>query len=143
MPEKLFILSADDDADDQDLIEDALNQTEFSHFFARVPNGEKLLTLLQEHSAYGKFPDLILLDLNMPVKSGRETIRHLKSESSKYKGIPVVILTTSSAQEDINYCISHGADGYFVKPNTFSELIGIVDKTITEHCAKRNNKDIN
>jgi CheY-like chemotaxis protein len=146
MPDKLFILSADDDADDQDLIEDALKQTMFPHFFTRVPDGERLLALLNEQSTEGKFPDLIFLDLNMPIKSGREAIRQLKSESSVYRGIPVVILTTSSSQEDIHYCMSNGANGYLVKPNTFSELIAIIEKTIAAHCTtmgKGNNTEIN
>jgi CheY-like chemotaxis protein len=66
-------------------------------------------------------PSLILLDLNMPKKDGREALKEIKN-NPELRSIPVIILTTSKATEDVNLCYGLGANGYIVKPNSFSEL---------------------
>lgn len=135
---KLFIISADDDADDQEFIEEALRSIAVSYDFARVPNGARLIALLEDlHGKALAMPDIILLDLNMPVRSGRETLVDIKREQSKFKNIPVVILTTSSAVEDMSFCLNNGACSYLVKPNKFKDLIVILDSTL-----KRINRSI-
>jgi CheY-like chemotaxis protein len=140
MLKKLLILSADDDGDDQDLIEEALKLTGFSYDFVCVPNGQKLLQLLSNSFEKNeKFPDLIFLDLNMPVKSGRETLKLLKDKESVFNKIPVSILTTSGSYEDRKFCTDHGADNYLVKPTSFTELHTMIEQSllqlaVTEKC---------
>src|SRR6476620_5116605 len=98
MLKKLHIVSADDDLDDQDLIEEALKKTQFDHLLSRVNDGAKLLNYLNDISNNGlHLPDVIFLDLNMPFKDGRETIRLLKSTGSPFRTIPLAVLTTSSS----------------------------------------------
>ncbi len=134
---KLYILSADDDVDDQDFIDEALKITPFDHVFGRVPDGEKLLQFLNDlHRNNKEFPDVILLDLNMPIKSGRDAIKILKSEDSHFREIPVVILTTSNAAEDAKFCLQHGAELFLVKPTAFSDLVTILNKAISAICKR-------
>ena len=128
---KLFILSADDDMDDQDMMEEALKKTRFDHLLTRVPDGYQLLNMLNEISMIGhRFPDLIFLDLNMPVKNGRETLKILKSERSAFKNIPVIVLTTSRAEQDVEFCNSHGVNSYVVKPPSFKEFVKTLETSI-------------
>jgi len=135
---KLFILSADDDMDDQDMMEQALKKTRFDHLLTRVPDGYQLLNMLNEISQIGhRFPDIIFLDLNMPVKNGRETLKILRSEQSAFRNIPLVILTTSRAEQDEQFCLKYGVNSYLVKPNSFKELISIVENVISTHVMDR------
>src|SRR4051812_4387823 len=120
MSKKLLILSADDDRDDQELIEEALKKTKFEHELKKVQDGSKLINFLQEKAnTSDNHPDIIFIDLNMPVQDGRKTIEILKSERSSYKNIPLVVLTTSSAAEDITFCYKYGANLFLVKPHSF------------------------
>jgi CheY-like chemotaxis protein len=137
MFDKLFILSADDDIDDQDMMEQALKKTRFDHFLTRVPDGYQLLNMLNEISQIGhRFPDVIFLDLNMPVKSGRETLKILKSEQSAFRDIPLIILTTSRAKQDEQFCNQYGVNSYVVKPASFKELISTLENAIIQHVMK-------
>ncbi len=134
MLNKLFILSADDDTDDQDMMEQALKKTRFDHLLTRVPDGYQLLNMLNEINKIGhRYPDVIFLDLNMPVKSGRETLKILKSEHSAFRNIPLIILTTSRAQQDEQFCSQYGVNSYVVKPASFKELIRTLENVILDH----------
>jgi CheY-like chemotaxis protein len=136
---KLFILSADDDMDDQDMMEEALKKTSFDHLLTRVPDGYQLLNMLNEISMIGhRFPDLIFLDLNMPVKNGRETLKILKSERSAFRNIPLVVFTTSRAEQDVQFCTQYGVSSYVVKPASFRELIITLEDTITAQLSLHN-----
>lgn len=133
MYKKLHILSADDDLDDQDLIEEALKKTGYEHLLSRVPDGAKLLNYLNNiTSSNANLPDVIFLDLNMPIKDGRETLRTLKAMDSTFRNIPVAMLTTSSALEDIRHCINLGADHFLVKPNSFNTLVQMLENTLSD-----------
>lgn len=110
------ILIADDDEDDIFLMQSALSEYGISNPTAIFNDGMALLDYLRQpkEAKVG----LILLDLNMPRMDGRETLKILKSEA-KLRKIPVVVMTTSKSQEDIEDCYSLGANCYIVKPASF------------------------
>jgi CheY-like chemotaxis protein len=116
---KIFL--ADDDEEDIELMQSVINEN-CSHLHLTVaPDGEVLLQLLQATSK----PDLILLNLKMPFKDGRECLTEIRSNSA-FDNIPVAIYSTSSSQADIDYCLSRGANHYFVKPTSYAGLVSIV-----------------
>jgi CheY-like chemotaxis protein len=132
MTRHLFIVSADDDIDDQDLIQEAIQSLNIDHEFARVSDGLKLLNYLKELTENKKtLPDIIFLDLNMPFVNGRDAIRIIKSQTSPFRSIPVMILTTSANQEDMKHCLNCGADSYLVKPNSFTDLKKVLSETLS------------
>lgn len=125
----ISILIADDDADDRMLIEDAFRESRLSNPLAFVENGEELLHYLR---CQGKFegrtspaPRLILLDLNMPKMDGRTALKHLKADP-ELRRIPVVVLTTSKAEEDILRTYDLGVSSFITKPVTFQGLVDVV-----------------
>jgi len=125
------ILMADDDAEDCLLVRDALHETGRPCDLRFVRDGEELFDYLRQGGEYAgggnsPWPDLILLDLKMPRKDGRETIRDLKADP-RYRRIPVVALTTSSAGDDVDFAYGVGVNAYITKPTTFRELVDILD----------------
>jgi CheY-like chemotaxis protein len=132
--QKLFLFSADDDADDQDILEEALAKVTPHYLLTRVPDGYQLLNSLKEIAEIGhKLPDLVFLDLNMPVKNGRETLKILKSPQSRFRDIPVVVLSTSTSDDDMTFCFSNGAEAYCSKPVSFTEWIRMMRLVIEKH----------
>lgn len=116
-----ILIIADDDLDDQLLIKDALEQIGVDESGVTfVENGEDLLTTL--NNSLTQLPSLILLDLNMPKKDGRETLIDLKKHSL-FKSIPVVIFSTSSGPEDIKAMYEFGANTFITKPYSYDELV--------------------
>ena len=131
----LLILIADDDPDDQLLIREAFEERCKNCQLCFVSNGVELMTLLKGESAQElpercPVPDLILLDLNMPLKDGRQALTEIRSDPA-LRQLPTVILTTSKNDEDVNFCQSRGANDYIVKPNSYSELLAIVESLKT------------
>jgi CheY-like chemotaxis protein len=125
------ILMADDDAEDCLLVRDALLQTGRPCDLHFVRDGEELFDYLRQSGEYvegrnSPWPDLILIDLKMPRKDGRETVRDLKADP-RFRRIPVVALTTSSARDDVNFSYAVGVNSYITKPATFRELVEILD----------------
>ena len=121
------ILMADDDADDRLLAKDALAECNLNGELRFVENGEELLDYLQRRGKYAEpgtspRPGLILLDLNMPRKDGREALREIKSNPELRK-IPVIVLTTSKADTDIAQIYDLGANSFISKPVTFDSLV--------------------
>ena len=122
-----FILMADDDADDRMLMKEALEENELPHYIDFVVDGAELLDYLHKR---GKFvnqslrPNLIILDLNMPKVDGREALGYIKSHV-ELKRIPVVILTTSKAEEDIVKAYDLGVNSFICKPVRFEELVTV------------------
>lgn len=136
------IFSADDDSDDQELLEEALRCAGLKYDLMRFANGLMLIKHLKMIATSPQCqPDIIFLDLNMPVLSGREALRDIKNDGL-INGLPVVILTTSNAQEDKNFCREHGADAYLVKPNSFSDLITLVEKSLRDVVLKSGSSPI-
>lgn len=121
------ILVADDDADDRELIKVAFEENKAQLDMHFVENGEDLLHYLHRRGKYRDevkypFPSLILLDLNMPKKDGREALREIK-EDNRLKSVPIVILTTSTAAKDISKCYELGVNSYMIKPTNFADLV--------------------
>ena len=123
----ITILMADDDADDRALARDALEESRLRNDLRFVENGEQLLDYLRRR---GKFappadsprPGLILLDLNMPRMDGREALEAIKADP-ELRRIPVVVLTTSKAEEDVVRSYDLGASSFITKPVTFGALV--------------------
>jgi CheY-like chemotaxis protein len=121
------ILMADDDPDDRMLVKDALGETTVAQHLDTVEDGEEMMAYLKREGKYANLPAhelpcLILLDLNMPKKDGREALKELKA-SPKLRRIPVVILTTSNATEDIQKTYDLGANSFIIKPRNFETLV--------------------
>lgn len=124
------ILVADDDQDDRLMIKEALQESRLLNEIHFVNDGEELMSFL-EHAISKKdpvkypMPGLILLDLNMPKKDGREALKEIKSNPS-LKQIPVVVLTTSKAEEDIFRTYNLGVNSFVTKPVKFTSLVDVM-----------------
>lgn len=127
-PFKKKFLLADDDADDASLFCEALNLVAPVMECITVENGLELFELLSNHTT-GK-PDVIFLDINMPVMNGWECLRTLK-KNSDYKSIPAIMYSTSSAKKDIELAYSLGAFLFVTKPEDFMELSKILEIVAT------------
>ena len=130
IPRPITILLADDDADDRVLAQDALKESRLCNDLRFVENGEELMDYLFRRGQFADpatspTPGLILLDLNMPRKDGREALREIKSEPS-LRSIPVVVLTTSKAEEDIYRSYDLGVNSFITKPVTFDGLVNVM-----------------
>jgi CheY-like chemotaxis protein len=126
----ITILLADDDADDRMLAKEALEESRLANDLHFVENGEQLMDYLLHRGAYADQatsprPGLILLDLNMPKKDGREALREIKDDPD-LRRIPVIVLTTSKAEEDIYRTYDLGVNSFITKPVTFEGLVGVM-----------------
>lgn len=129
----ITILVADDDADDRMLIEDAFEESCLQNPLHFVEDGEQLLDYLRREGNFAHlkgeaYPGVILLDLNMPRMDGRTALSKIK-EDPELRRIPVIILTTSKAEEDILRTYGLGVSSFITKPVTFDRLVEVV-KTI-------------
>ena len=125
----IVILVADDDDDDCLMIRDAFRESRLANDLRFVHDGEELLDYLHRRGEYADpadapCPGLILLDLNMPRKDGREALAEIKV-SPGLRQIPVVVLTTSQAEEDICRSYDLGVNSYITKPVTFESLVDV------------------
>ncbi len=123
----ITVLIADDDADDQRLTREAFAASDFANDLFFVGDGEELLDYLYRRGKYADparapRPELILLDLNMPRKDGREALREIK-QNPALRAIPVIVFSVSQSQEDIACSYDLGANSYMIKPVSFAELI--------------------
>lgn len=136
MNEKLFkpisVLLVEDDPGDVELTTELLNGSKLKLNLNVVEDGEKAMKYLRKEEEYADKPrpDLILLDLNLPRKNGREVLKEIKSDP-QLKRIPVIILTTSQAEQDIIETYDLGASSYVTKPVGLEELKKVV-KAIDE-----------
>lgn len=124
------ILIADDDPDDRMLALEALNESRLSNNLYFVEDGEELLDYLKRRGAYSDpasspRPGLILVDLNMPRMDGREAIREIKADE-ELRQIPLVVLTTSKAEQDIYRTYNLGVNSYITKPVSFDGLVEVM-----------------
>lgn len=125
-----IILMADDDDDDRLLARDALSESRVPGDLHFVQNGEELLDYLFRRGRYDQAanaprPGLILLDLNMPLKDGREALREIKADPD-LRRIPVVVLTTSKADTDVGAIYELGANSFISKPFQFDALVSVM-----------------
>ncbi len=132
MPDKtsVHILVADDDPDDCLLTREAFRESLPANEVRFVHNGEELLNYLRGAPPFTDrqrypLPGLILLDLNMPLKDGREALAEIKADP-RLRSIPVVILTTSAEEEDILRSYANGVNSFITKPVSFSGLLAVV-----------------
>jgi CheY-like chemotaxis protein len=126
----ITILIAEDDADDRMLAKDALAESKLANDLRFVVDGEDLMAYLRRQGQYQNAasaprPGLILLDLNMPKKDGREALREIKADPS-LRQIPIVVLTTSKAEEDIYRTYDLGVSSFITKPVTFDGLVQVM-----------------
>jgi len=132
----ITILMADDDPDDRMLTRDAFEESRLRNEFETVEDGEELMDYLHHRGKYSgeaarAKPGLILLDLNMPRKDGREALKEIKN-SPELRRIPVVVLTTSKADEDILRTYDLGVNSFIVKPVTFEAMVDVI-KTLGKY----------
>jgi two-component system response regulator len=124
---KRFILIAEDDEDDRTILDEFLSKYSAETFhFEFVENGRELIDYLSVQDSHR--PDLILLDLNMPLVDGREALKVIRSDP-QYKDIPVVCFATCHSPEDLSFCLDHGATLH-VKPALVSEFSAFIQSVI-------------
>ncbi len=123
----VMIMMADDDEDDRLLVKEAFEENRLANPLCTVQDGEELMDYLHRQNGYEDaiLPSLILLDLNMPRKSGFEALEEIKADP-ELRRIPVVILTTSKTEEDIIRSYDLGVNSFIVKPVTFEALVETV-----------------
>ncbi len=123
----LTLLVADDDQDDRDMTREALEESRVANDIRFVVDGEELMDYLHRRGRFtnpdhSPRPSLVLLDLNMPKKDGREALQEIQAHP-ELKSIPIVVLTTSKSEEDIYRSRNLGAQGFITKPVTFEGLV--------------------
>jgi len=127
----ISILMADDDEEDRDLTRDALQDSRLANEMRFVSDGQDLMDYLRREGRYADpgvdapRPGIILLDLNMPKKDGREALAEIKSDES-LRQIPVVVLTTSKDEEDVLRTYDLGVNSFITKPVTFAGLVEVM-----------------
>lgn len=128
----VLILHAEDDPDDHLLVTRVLRKSSFDTVVHHVADGEELMDYLRQRGAWTEAPRpaLVLLDLNMPRKDGREALREIKTDPD-LRGIPVVMLTTSSADADVARSYDLGVNAYVVKPASFEGLAEAIERLAT------------
>jgi CheY-like chemotaxis protein len=132
----IIILYAEDDEEDRLLMQDALKESRLTNELHFVEDGEEMMEYLHRRGKYANLndlplPGLILLDLNMPRKDGREALGEIKADPN-LRRIPVVVLTTSKAEEDILRTYDLGVSGFIIKPVTFESLVDVI-KTLGKY----------
>ena len=129
----IMILMADDDSDDRMMARDAFEVNRLDNELRFVEDGEELMDYLFRRGKYtdpkdSPRPGLILLDLNMPRMDGREALKEIKSDPD-FHSIPVVVLTTSSAEEDVVRSYDLGVNSFITKPVSFEGLVEVIKQT--------------
>ncbi len=132
----ITILMADDDADDRLMTKEAFEESRLANDLRFVEDGVELMDYLQRRGKYSDpatspRPGLILLDLNMPKKDGREALKEIKADPN-LKCLRIVVLTTSKAEEDIYRTYNLGAASYITKPVTFAGMAEVI-KTVGKY----------
>lgn len=134
--ESIRILMADDDEDDRLLMQEAMDEVKLGNKIDFVEDGEELMQFLRREGKYKTLkgelmPGLILIDLNMPKKDGRQALKEIKSDPL-LKRIPVSILTTSKAEEDVIRTYDLGVNSFLTKPVSFESLVAVM-RTVTDY----------
>lgn len=129
-PKPITILVADDDPDDRQLTKEAFEEAKLANDLRFVEDGVELLDYLNRRGKYAQpelspRPGIILLDLNMPRKDGREALAEIKQDP-RFKALRVIIMTTSSLEEDVARTYAQSAASYIMKPVTFEALVEVI-----------------
>ncbi|MFY9307419.1 MAG: response regulator [Bacteroidia bacterium] len=126
------IIIADDDPDDRNLASIAFKELNMMHSVDFVTDGQELIDSLKNKiNLSHSLPDVILLDLNMPRKDGRLALKEIKA-NPELCHLNIVVFSTSSAKEDIDYTMSLGAKNYIIKPSGYIELVNILRSVCEE-----------
>ena len=125
---KSTILYADDDRDDQFFLQESITHSGIPASLVKLTDGEQVIHYM-ERLTEEEWPAIIVLDLNMPKKDGKQTLAYLKTHP-RFAGIPVIILSTSENKNDKEHCTSSGAARYLVKPGHFSGYKDVVQSFI-------------
>ncbi len=126
--EEIFILIAEDDADDRFLLKSAFEENGYNDKLEFVENGVEMIDYLDklvDLNSEAALPRFILLDLNMPKKDGREVLKEIKQNTHLSK-IPIIIFSTTNNEQEMRRCYELGANSYITKPNSFESLIKTV-----------------
>jgi CheY-like chemotaxis protein len=123
MINKISIAIVDDDADDREIIKDAFAVSGKNAECILLENGDALIDFLTS-SAANNLPSLIMLDLNMPGKDGREALKEIKT-NKQLQTIPIIVFTTSSSSKDKTVVYELGANCFITKPDTFNKLVDL------------------
>ncbi len=130
---KSIVLYADDDPEDRDLVTDAFKPYGHHVEVITFPDGMSLLSYLRNLPPLDSTPCLIIIDINMPLLNGRETLEQLR-QMDRFDPVPVVLFTTSSMPQDRNFALRYKA-GFITKPIDISQLEQITDEFIS-HCSE-------
>lgn len=122
------LLLADDDSDDRYFFSEALQNVPIHVELFVVKDGEELMQWLMKKQEC--LPDLLFLDLNMPLKNGHECLKEIK-QHPELKSLPVIILSTAANLPEIENLYKNGAQYYIQKPTLFSQLIQVIEKVLT------------
>lgn len=120
------ILVIEDNPGDVRLIIETFKVSKIPHNLVVATDGEEALQILKNQCKESKHPKLIILDLNLPKKSGREVLKEIKTDNI-LKHIPVIIFTTSNATEDINQCYHNHANAYINKPIDLDQFVEVIN----------------
>jgi two-component system response regulator len=137
MSRKPFILFAEDDSDDKFLLQTVFEEKGYNIQLQFVSNGVELMSYLEEVKLKKNslaYPDLILLDLNMPKMDGKEALKKIKEESA-YDNIEIAVFSTTKNEKEIKRCYELGANLYIIKPSTYDSFLETID-TISNYCSR-------
>jgi CheY-like chemotaxis protein len=126
-PGNSVIFVVDDDREDQQILHEYFEDAGLGTRVRYFDNGEQVIAFLEPLTDTSTLPSLIVLDLNMPILNGTQTLRMLKRDA-RLKQIPVIILSTSENDEEKRKCLSYGAIDYLVKPMSYDDGRGIVER---------------
>ena len=122
-----YIILTDDDTDDCELFQDAVKELSIQTKLSILENGVALMATLEE--TVPPPPDVIFLDLNMPLKNGYEALIEIRN-TPKLKGIPIVIFSTTASDDAVNKTYEYGANYYICKPSSFSLLVKVIETVL-------------
>jgi len=122
----IHILLVEDDPDDVELLQSAFKECNIASTFHVIMQGDKVLPWLASQKT---LPNIIVLDLNLPKVHGKQILKSI-CEHESYKHLPIVILTTSSAQHEKDYCLSEGAADFLIKPVTLEGYQTVVNSIV-------------
>ena len=123
----LYILLADDDADDRLFFKEAMEEINSDTLVSFVNDGSQLMYFLNQPDI--RLPNIIFLDLNMPVKNGMDCLKEIRA-NDRFKDLVIAIYSTSGAEQNIQEAFAHGANTYIKKPNNFADLKASLAKVI-------------
>ena len=125
IPASLNILLIEDDPEDVELFTQSLEDHKIDHTISLLSDGAKAVEYFKKGES---LPDLIVMDLNLPLIHGKESLLHIKK--SPLRNIPLVVLTTSSSHSDKNYVLSNGASKFITKPSSMTEINDMVSNIL-------------